>query len=631
MIRAEVHFSKNSFGTISVYDKTENQVEQVEFNIPWDLPDDQVRPVELSTSGATFRSFFISGVCQIIRICGVTEGDFEIFQNNAAISSHLQTSVEENWGQHTAALLHPNKYYRLQVETSASRRKNGGDWTERNFIEYIYFKTGNPPGQPSELQLAAGDDRRYDLQEPLKDLGAYIDHTIPAGAAANEPQWRVYRSYDIGVVYNDLYIDQMYQMAGLPVILRLKDNNNLPVLGPDGAELEFVNSWGDNPELCETREETQYKDILDANNCFVLSVQVTSENKNELVAASRDLLLLPQIQYRAQLFAGEAFQVYEFAFITSHFANFLHHMHSFANIVWDHFTLVADAEFTIDPSGLAQILSGSETEPVMFEQLMALFDLNPRSLPEQIEVTLVDDIAQSYGLLFESPEPIDWDRFEISLAMADKTNQVEEFDQKIKIIDASIINTGTDLNNQWVDILVLELTDLSGYKLEYLDAPEMETGTYQEFYVFQDNPKYLAGTLLRVYNGADMAIPPDEIEFQPLYASHPSQSFEPAGAVIRVKTEGGEILHTRCIYRERAFADLDAHIIRNADGTRFFVFIRDGTQEFTNLRAGMYRMRLTYKRDIGPDAPLLKRFGLSDPEVTYIEFSLPACMPPPMG
>jgi len=626
MVKSQIHFSKNSSGTIYVYDQDQREIEQFVFDIPWDTPDDQMQPVEILVSDGSFRSFFISGVCSICRICGVTVEAEEAFQNDSRISDHIQTRLEENWGQHTAKLLHPNKYYRLQVQTSTSRRKDSGDWTEEVFTEDMYFKTGNPPGRPSDLQLSADESQRYDLQEPLKDLSAYIAYTVPDGAAANEPQPRVYRSYDIGVVYNDSYIDQMYQMAGLPIRIRLLDNNNLPVLASDGTELELSNTWGDNPELSQTREETQYRDVLDASGCHVMAVEVVSESNQEVFAASRDLLLLPQIQYRAQVVAGESAPLYEFGFLTSRYATFLHHMHSFADIVWDHFALLNDPEFVIDATVLTQILSNAESEAVKFEQLMTLFDLNPRTLPEKVEVSLIDDKNGSFGLLVESPEPLDWDRLQTSLLFAEKNNPVEEFDGKIKVVDASIKKADTDPNAQWVDLLILETTNLSGYMLEYLAVSAAATDAYREFFVFPDEI-YLAGTLLRVYNGPDFGVSPDDVEHIQFYANRSSQTFEPAGTFLRLKTADGEAICTRCIYRKQTFTELDANIVLNTDGTRLFVFVRDGSQKITDLREGIYRLQFTFQRDIGPDQPALQRYGFSAPEETYLEFSLPALMP----
>ena len=209
---------------------------------------------------------------------------------------------------------------------------------------------------------------------------------------------------------------------------------------------------------------------------------------------------------------------------------------------------------------------------------------------------------------------------------ADKGNIVEEFDGKIKIVDASIRKADTDLNTQWVDILVLETTNLSGYKLEYLAASAAETDAYQEFFVFP-NDVYLAGTLLRIYNGPDFGVSPDDVEYIQLYANRSSQTFEPAGTFLRLRTADEEVIHTRCLYRKQAFTNLDANIVRNEDGTRLFVFARNGSQAFTNLREGIYRLQFTFQRDMGPDQPALQRYGFSEPEETYLEFSLPALMP----
>ena len=68
-------------------------------------------------------------------------------------------------------------------------------------------------------------------------------------------------------------------------------------------------------------------------------------------------------------------------------------------------------------------------------------------------------------------------------------------------------------------------------------------------------------------------------------------------------------------------------MIRNQDGTRLFIFVRNGAQEVTKLLDGLYRVQFTFKRDIGSEYPVLKRFGFADWEETYIELSMPAFMP----
>ncbi len=630
VVKADVHLSKNSQGSIYLYDRENTEIQQIEFDIPDDLPDNEVRPVTLSFGGEPFRSFLLLGRFNIIRVCGVTEEAQDTYEYNSGLNTHLQDSLEENWGKHTAQILTPNKYYRLEIKTAASRRKNGGGWQEQEFIEYMFFKTGNPPGPPASTQTEVDDIARYDLDGPLSDLGAYVDYTIPAGATADEAQSYIYRSYDIGVVYNDSYIDQMYQMADLPISIKLLDNNNLLVLNAAGDELQFFNLWGDNPERSLTREETRYEDILNDSWCVTMT-GVSTETNKETLAFSRDLLLNPRAQYRAHVMAGDT-AVYEFAFLTSRYSNFLHHIHSFQDAIWNHFSLIQNPDYEIDADVLQQILTNSEDESVKFEQLMSLFDLNPRPLPERIEVALMNDRHQSYGLLLESPEPLDWSRTELKILFDNRGDAIEEVDHVVKIIDGSVENIGIpreiniSYNNQWIDILVLVTTDLSGYTVEYLPISAGEEKTYQEYYRFPENSVYLAGTLIRIYNGSEPTSS-DENEHVNLYADHQTRTLDAAGTVIRLKDAADETLHTRLIFSNAGFNELDSNIIRSQDGTRAFIFVRTGDAEFSELGDGIYRLNFEFKRDIGSDAPILKRFGFSHAEETGIEFSLPCFLP----
>ena len=77
--------------------------------------------------------------------------------------------------------------------------------------------------------------------------------------------------------------------------------------------------------------------------------------------------------------------------------------------------------------------------------------------------------------------------------------------------------------------------------------------------------------------------------------------------------------------------ELDSSIIRNQDGTRAFIFVRSGNTEFSDLGDGIYHLKFEFKRDIGSDAPILKRFGFTYAEEAGIEFSLPCFLPAAAG
>ncbi len=626
IIKADLHLSKYSNGTIYVYDKDNAEVQQIPFDIPGNLADDEVLPVVIETqSEEPFRSFLVSGWFDIIRVCGVTQEAQDIYDYNANLEKRLQESLEENWGKHTEQILYPNKYYRLKIDTATSRKKNGGDWDTEEFTEYMYFKTGNPPGPISDTQNDVGEDPkdRYDLDGPLQDLTPYVDYTIPAGATADAPQTRVYRSYDIGVAYNDSYIDQMYQMAGQPLKIRLLDNNNLPVLDAAGNTLEFVNSWGDNPELSLTEEETTYQDVLNDSGCITMVSQEVETNVT-IIASSRDLLLEPQTQYRAQVVAGEDMSVFEFAFISSRYSNFMHHIHSFEDAVWNHFDLLNDPAYTLDVVVLEQILTNGEEEQVQFEQLMEHFDLNPRMTPERLEITLINDSSNSYGFLMESSEPIDWLRTELKLSHSALNDVVDAHDGKVKIIG------GTLAPSQWVDVLMLESTDMSNWVIEYRELALTEEADYQPYFEFPASGIYNAGVRIRIHNGEEPVVTSGDTEHEhvDLYVGHTSDVLPTSGTQIRIKNSVGEVLHHHSILSAMtAFLQKDITLIKKEDESKCFVFVHAGSQLFSSLDAGLYKLDITYQRDIGETYPKLKRFGSGDDEEASIKFSLPAFLP----
>lgn len=80
-------------------------------------------------------------------------------------------------------------------------------------------------------------------------------------------------------------------------------------------------------------------------------------------------------------------------------------------------------------------------------------------------------------------------------------------------------------------------------------------------------------------------------------------------------------MHSRVIYRENIFNESGAVSYKNEDGTRFFIFVKKGTEPYSELQHGIYQISFTYNRDLGQDHPVLKRFGFSDSEKAVIAFS----------
>jgi hypothetical protein len=150
-----------------------------------------------------------------------------------------------------------------------------------------------------------------------------------------------------------------------------------------------------------------------------------------------------------------------------------------------------------------------------------------------------------------------------------------------------------------------------------------EEEAYQQYYTFGEGSFYNAGNLVRIYNGAAPATALPATESVDLYANHLTDIASPEGTVFRLKGPQGEILYTFVLYKDTVFNALTTHIIRNEDGTRLFVFMPDGALPYSSLDDGLYQCTFTYRRDIGEEQPVLKRFGFSQDEQAIIRFSLP--------
>lgn len=643
MARLELHLSKGSSGTVYFLDEQNKELEAVAYNIPDDGTNKPAQPVALDVEHLAFKLILVEGSFQLLQVRGLPQASVDAVADYEERSTRIRTILEENWGKHSAQILLPNKYYRVRVDTASSRRKKGNSaWSTQNLTEYMYFKTGDPPGiydrglEPSGPALEpVSETEHYPTRGPLRDLSPYIDQTVPAGRPPNEPQPLHYRSYDVGLVFNDAYIEQMYLAAGFSLGIKLLDNNLQPVRAANGEEI-FLNGWADNPTLSLTREETQYETLWDRDNCLGVSF-AHPESNQELVASSPKLELLPQTQYKAQLWAGETHRIYEFTFMTSRYASFLHQIHDFQDAVWDHLALLANPAFEIDTAAMNATLRNANAleEWVRFEQLMVVFDLNPRPLPRRLEISLLNDKNQSYGLLLESPEPLPAGRVQgIALSIAGLSETLGEFDHALKLIRAGIQRLtvprrgrNPDYNKQWLELLLLEKSDLSGYRIEYRDSAAGDDEPFSLYYTFAPGAVYPAGTRLTIYNGPkpDVATPPTEHLL--LYAGHTAQSFIPGGTSIRLVSADGSVVHQRPFFQDFGYTAQDVHIIRNRDETRLFFFIKKNGSEYSELQPGIYRIAFTFLRDTGDGSPVLKRFGYTDPEEGQIEFSLPAFLP----
>src|SRR6185436_5764839 len=105
------------------------------------------------------------------------------------------------------------------------------------------------PGQPPNT---------HEFNSGLIDLVPYVRQTIPATVpdpGEKPPLPRpVYRGYDVGVEFNENYVDLMYRESGRDLGLYLYDANNRPVRDGQGRLIVLSNRWvpSEDRTLAET-------------------------------------------------------------------------------------------------------------------------------------------------------------------------------------------------------------------------------------------------------------------------------------------------------------------------------------------------------------------------------------------
>lgn len=662
MAKVKIIFSKDSNGIIKMYDKDYHDLGSTSFNIPSTASDNKTT-FELKQLPQKINAFEISGHFLLLKVCGLSEEEMHRVERNEFLQSQQKDKLVENWAKQYADILKPNKYYKLTVVTRATRTDGDGYAESYTFTESSYFQTKNPPGAylptdaakvvpPEDAKIPSGDMEHYPYRGPLRDLSPYVEFTIPPQVASNEPQNPVYRSYDIGIQFNKSYVSQMYKMASLPLRIRLFDNNNNEIRDANGDILSLKNNWSDNGKETLTREQKQWKEILKNSDCnFNLSSEPLPDKNQSLNVGSIELALDPQTFYKAKLYADQ-YPIYPFSFVTSRYCTFTHHLHSFVDAVWDYDVLSghpthplvngATLDTTIVPST-------PKLESDIFEDLIKLFKLDNRQLPKQLEMMVLNDSTPKYyGLLLESPEPIDWSRINLIVKQNSGNTQLEECSSIVKIIKANSDSGSTEPNEEWVDILLKESINPSDIIIEHKHLSDTSPN-FAEYFTFHDEQILPAGAIIRIHSGNkkydtttgalvldvddpkeyyhryqdDSALAPTSSAF-----NFRSTSGSTEDEVVRITDKNGKILHKRVmLLRSDAYSSKDYVLIRNKDQTSAFIFLKSSTDNYGGLVDGRYKFEFTFKRDTGDGKPILKRNNSSDSEEAVIEFNLPPSLP----
>lgn len=177
------------------------------------------------------------------------------------------------------------------------------------------------------------------------------------------------------------------------------------------------------------------------------------------------------VDVRVEDFSENAKPVYRFDFTTSNFANFFHHLHSFADETWRVFENLAALKTvlpTAEPDAEHRVYDAAAQQAL---------GTRANQTPGRLQISRVESGGQALAFLIESPEPIDWKRASIELVSADRRVDATDPPAAIKLTDADFATSGSTAES--VGLLLLEDADPTGCRIEraMLPGPDSESAS----------------------------------------------------------------------------------------------------------------------------------------------------------
>lgn len=264
---------------------------------------------EVEVTGERLTKIEINGkgeVC-VLKLCALFGPDPVEVAHREEMAAHLNGEVAR-W-QDEGEVLEPFSAYRLTVVTkiNASAPALTPGARELDQVEHAFFQTAGPPGL-TKLSLPPGrkpeDADKFD--SGLEDLTRYVRQTIPATvpAVGQKPVMAkpFYRSYDLGVEFNENYVDLMYRISGRDLGLYIYDSNNRPARDVEGRLVVQSGAWGTVEELWLTEGEQRWLALSNSENrCLPAISTETIAHDKKLTSAIAGRVLEPDQIHEGRL------------------------------------------------------------------------------------------------------------------------------------------------------------------------------------------------------------------------------------------------------------------------------------------------------------------------------------------
>ena len=244
------------------------------------------------------------GTFRVLRVCADFGPDPKDEQERQELEQHLQSATAQ-WSQ-VGAVLEPNTAYRLTLLTRAEANGEGelAGWSDAlEQTEIGYFRTEGPPGL-AQLSVPVGHPNPASFESGLEDLTRYVRQTVPAtvpppGEKALLPK-PVYRAYDVGVAFDEDYVDLMYRIAGRDLGLYLFDNNHVPIRDAAGRLIVRQNEWGAVDTTTFDATDIRWLEIVNTSTCAVIDLSAIPKDV-KLNAGAAEQVLEPEALHEAYL------------------------------------------------------------------------------------------------------------------------------------------------------------------------------------------------------------------------------------------------------------------------------------------------------------------------------------------
>lgn len=321
---------------------------------------------------------------------------------------------------------------------------------------------------------------------------------------------------------------------------------------------------------------------------------------------------------------------YRWDFVTSRYTGFHHHLHAFDDQAFavPEGNSVSAAQLAAQ-EGLAMLIPGTPSsapglgavspDEARAYQLLEEAALGSAALqtPARLEVSRASGDAGVFALLLRSPEPLRWERTQLSVAIS-TTHTTLGIPDALKLTEVSF---GATPEEEHVVLLVRDTASLRDCRLAWRPlptggAPEPAWTTY---YDFGSEGALADGTALHIFTGSTSAAPPLPGTEQ-RFAGDGTARFPASGVELRLESPSGSVLHQRQFLPAGAFTALDLRALRKPDGTGLILFTPAGSA-LPALPATL-RLAFRFARNAGAGQPVLRQAGSELPELATLDFAL---------